>query len=168
MQNLVNWDMIFFLFLDAVAYVSLMADSYFCATYLCRLWGPELSISSAAGTLHHSLTTLTPDTVLPLKLLILITLYGCLESSESGIQPVKCVLCLVSCLKSVLSLYLDSFSASSSAEWIPSFFNSSTRSPFWCIWSRMSQPPTNSPLKYTWGIVGQLEKSLTPVEGRQH
>lgn len=74
---------------------------------------------------------------------------------------------VVSCLKFILVLYLDSFSASSSAELMPSFFNSSTRSPFWCIWSRMSQPPTNSPLKYTWGMVGQLEKSLTPVEGRR-
>lgn len=47
----------------------------------------------------------------------------------------------------LLFSYLDSFSASSSAELMPSFFSSSTRSPFWCIWSRMSQPPTNSPLK---------------------
>lgn len=68
--------------------------------------------------------------------------------------------------KFIIFLYLDSFSAFCSAELIPSFCNSSTRSPFWCIWSRMSHPPTNSPLKYTWGIVGQLEKSLTPVEGR--
>lgn len=60
-------------------------------------------------------------------------------------------------------IYLDPLSASSSAELMPSFFSSSTRSPFWCICSRMSQPPTNSPLKYTWGMVGQLEKSLTPA-----
>lgn len=43
------------------------------------------------------------------------------------------------------------------AERIPSFFSSSTRSPFWCICRRMSQPPTNSPLRYTCGMVGQLE-----------
>lgn len=50
-----------------------------------------------------------------------------------------------------------SFSASRSAERIPSFFSSSTRSPFWCIWRSISQPPTNSPLRYTCGMVGQLE-----------
>ena len=50
-----------------------------------------------------------------------------------------------------------SFVSSKRAERIPSFFISSTRSPFWCICRRMSQPPTNSPLRYTCGMVGQLE-----------
>lgn len=50
-----------------------------------------------------------------------------------------------------------SFVSSKRAERIPSFFSSSTRSPFWCICRRMSQPPTNSPLRYTCGMVGQLE-----------
>lgn len=66
----------------------------------------------------------------------------------TGSQFDGCVLCIVRRLK-LIPLYLDSFSASSRAERMPSLFSSSTRSPFWCIWSRMSQPPTNSPLKYT-------------------
>lgn len=55
--------------------------------------------------------------------------------------------------------HLESWSCFSSrrAERMPSFLSSSTRSPFWCICSRMSQPPTNSPLRYTCGMVGQLE-----------
>lgn len=55
--------------------------------------------------------------------------------------------------------HLESWSLSSPrrAERTPSFFSSSTRSPFWCICRRMSQPPTNSPLRYTCGMVGQLE-----------
>ena len=54
--------------------------------------------------------------------------------------------------------HFESWSLVSSkrAERIPSFFSSSTRSPFWCICRRMSQPPTNSPLRYTCGMVGQL------------
>lgn len=84
-----------------------------------------------------------------------------------GVQPDKCAFGWVSRVTLIPVHYLDSFSASSTAERMPSFFSSSTRSPFWCICRKMSQPPTNSPLKYTWGIVGQLEKSLTPVEGRQ-
>lgn len=57
------------------------------------------------------------------------------------------VLSFESVLKFSVSLYLDSPSTSSSVDRMPSFFSSSTKSPFWCIWSRMSQPPTNSPLK---------------------
>lgn len=66
---------------------------------------------------------------------------------------------LYSCHSMFFSCYFFSwsFSASRSAERIPSFFSSSTRSPFWCIWRSISQPPTNSPLRYTCGMVGQLE-----------
>src|SRR5690606_2627858 len=35
-------------------------------------------------------------------------------------------------------------------------------SPFSYISDTMSEPPTNSPLMYSWGMVGQLEKSLMP------
>lgn len=33
--------------------------------------------------------------------------------------------------------------------------SSLSRSPDWCICRRMSEPPTNSPLMKTWGMVGQ-------------
>lgn len=66
-----------------------------------------------------------------------------------GVQPDKCAFGSLSRFTLIPVYYLDSFSASSTAERMPSFFSSSTRSPFWCICRRMSQPPTNSPLKYT-------------------
>ena len=68
----------------------------------------------------------------------------------------------------------------SKADLIPILPSSSTSSPLWCICSRISQPPTNSPSKKTstkdndnvyfvqkpmietWGIVGQLLYSLMP------
>ena len=40
------------------------------------------------------------------------------------------------------------------------FFTSSASSPVCAISVTMSQPPTNLPSMYTWGIVGQLEYSL--------
>lgn len=107
----------------------------------------------------------TPDTVLPPKPLTLFTLMCLIGQKGESILPAGRFIChhlsggfnlitvssvcLVSCLKFIVFLYLDSFSAFSSAELMSSFFSSSTKSPFWCIWSRMSQPPTNSPLKYT-------------------
>lgn len=65
---------------------------------------------------------------------------------------------------SIQVVYLDSCSAPKRADLIPSFWSSSTRSPLWCICRRMSQPPTNSPLKNTCGIVGQLVNVFTPIE----
>uniref|UniRef100_A0A6M2DXY3 Putative secreted protein n=1 Tax=Xenopsylla cheopis TaxID=163159 RepID=A0A6M2DXY3_XENCH len=58
--------------------------------------------------------------------------------------------------------YLSSCSFARSALLMPTFFNSSIKSPDWCICNKISQPPTNSPDMYTCGIVGQLEYSLIP------
>lgn len=52
--------------------------------------------------------------------------------------------------------------SSRSADFIPTFFSSSISSPFLCIWSNISHPPTNSPPINTCGIVGQFVKSLIP------
>ena len=60
----------------------------------------------------------------------------------------------------LLLLFLHSFLSSAcanSADLMPIFSSSSTSSPLWCICKRISQPPMNSPLKKTWGMVGQLE-----------
>lgn len=45
------------------------------------------------------------------------------------------------------------------------FFSASSfaSSPFWCIETRMSHPPTNSLSMYSCGIVGQSEYSLIPI-----
>lgn len=39
-------------------------------------------------------------------------------------------------------------------------------SPFWCIDIKISHPPTNSLSKYSCGIVGQSEYSLTPTNSQ--
>ena len=55
------------------------------------------------------------------------------------------------------SFYFLVSSADNKADLIPIFSSSSINSPDWCICNRISQPPINSPLKKTCGIVGQLE-----------
>src|SRR5690606_31522277 len=44
----------------------------------------------------------------------------------------------------------------------PASFRVVSSSPFSYISAMMSDPPTNSPPTYSWGIVGQLENSLMP------
>jgi len=58
-------------------------------------------------------------------------------------------------------------SASPSSAGTNTFFSSSifASSPFWCIATRISQPPTNSLSTYSCGIVGHSENSLMPIEG---
>lgn len=56
-------------------------------------------------------------------------------------------------------------SGSASSGAARTFFSSNilANSPFWCIETRMSHPPTNSLSIYSCGIVGQSEYSLMPT-----
>lgn len=61
----------------------------------------------------------------------------------------------------------DVDSVSSLGASTPAFSNSSESSPDECIDIRISHPPTNSLLTYSWGIVGHEEYSLIPTDSKK-